>query len=621
MTTARTRWDEMSTRPVRIANCSGANRDPGYQMYRQAAGGEVDFITGDYLAEFNLATHAEKLATGDHDGWEPTALDGIEKTLDILDEKRIKLIINGGALNPGGLAKKCQQLITEKGYSLRVAYLVGDNLTTKIQDTIRTSAALPDHLDSVNDRVTLAKDVRALLDNVQDKAVVTANAYLGPRGIIQGLRLGADIIICGRVADASPVIAAAWFWHNWKDTDYNNLAGALIAGHLIECSAYVTGSNFAGFTEYPLDMLLDLPFGIAEISSDGTTVITKHENTRGLVNEDTVTCQFLYELQGNVYLNSDVAANIQDIKIQQVGKNRVRLSNITGAPPPPTTKWPSSTAGKWKLFESQIRYGLKERGLEDKFQLLDFQVIGTPAINPRTQFESTTYCRVFMQADNPAPIYGLLNVWGDFGMQHFSGFHRSRDLRTTMPRSYLAYYPALYPQDLLAEGVVILNQDGSEGTRAKAGHPPTFQKLGPRESYETTSPVDLSTFGPTRKAALGDIVLARSGDKGANINIGLFVQDPRHYTWLQSFLTCQRMQLLMGDDWRDEFWIERVEFPNILAVHFVIYGPLGRGVSSCPLLDAFGKGFADYIRAKVVEVPEIILGDMGSIRRQRISAL
>jgi len=637
MSDAATRSSQSGSRPVRVANCSGARGDPGYQMRRQATQGDVDFITGDYLAEMNLAENAEKLAAGQHDGWEPTAWDGLEQTLDALEEKRIKVIINGGALNPAGLARKCQDLVTQKGYRLKVAYVYGDDLLEEVKTNLEKTGKLPSHLDSVNDQVSLAEDATALLDTT-GKPMVSANAYLGARAIVKGLELGADIIICGRVADASPVIGAAWYWHQWSDTDYDSLAGALIAGHLIECSAYVTGSNFAGFDEYPLETFIDLPFGIAEIASDGTTVITKHENTNGLVNEDVVKCQFLYELQGSIYLNSDVIADAKDIKIEEVGKNRVRLSNIHGYPPPPTTKLAIfyhggyeaqillnatgyATAEKWKLCEAQLRYALNQKGLLDKYQLLDFQVLGTPAANPPTQFSSTTYCRLFVQADTEAAIYALLKTFSEYGMQHFSGFHLSLDMRTALPRSYLAFYPALYSQDNLKEGVALLKADGTVAETAGAGHPPKYKKLASRENYDTLQPVSLSSFGPTRKARLGDIALARSGDKGANINLGVFVRNPEHYRWLQTFMTRAKLQELMGDDWREEFFIERMEFPNILAVHFVIYGPLGRGVSSCRLLDALGKGFADYIRDKVVDVPERFLAEVKAIKQERRSRL
>lgn len=246
-------------------------------------------------------------------------------------------------------------------------------------------------------------------------------------------------------------------------------------------------------------------------------------------------------------------------------------------------------------------------------------VLGTPAQNPRTQFSSTTYCRLFAQASTEQPLMLLLKTFADYGMQHFSGFHLSIDIRTALPRPYLAYYPALYPQDSLCETTTILSAQGTPEKAIPAGHPSHYEALGPkRENYETTSPISLSTFGPTVPARLGSVVLARSGDKGANINIGLFVRHPSHYPWLQSFLSRSRMAALMGDDWRpNEYFIERVEFPNLWAVHFVIYGPLGRGVSSCRLLDCLGKGFADYIRDKVVDVPERFLEDVEKIKEER----
>lgn len=267
----------------------------------------------------NIAENAEAYAEGKHPGWEPHAWEGIEMAIDVLNEKRIKVAINGGAQNPKGLAEKVQELVKSRGYSLKVAYVEGDNLLPTINDIV--NAGLPAHLDSGNQDVNLPKNSLGLLDT-KGKPIVAANAYLGAKEIVKALELGADIIICGRVADASPVIAAAWWWHNWSATAFDELAGALVAGHLIECSAYVTGSNFSGFHEYPVEWFIDIPYGIAEIEKDGSCVITKHENTNGLVTVDTVENQFLYELQGNVYLNSDVKAYAEGIKIKEIAKNR-----------------------------------------------------------------------------------------------------------------------------------------------------------------------------------------------------------------------------------------------------------------------------------------------------------
>lgn len=626
------RWSEAGKRPVRIANVSGGKTDPGYQMHRQATLGNVDFLTGDYLAEVNIAENAEAMARGEHDGWEPSALEGLEMTLEVIAKKRLKVIINGGAQNPAGLAGRVQSLVSAQKLELSIAYVYGDNILPDMRKALE-QGNIPPHLDTVNTEVALHGSTFDFTD-VKSKVVVSSNAYLGARAIVKGLEAGADIIICGRVADASPVIGAAWWWHNWSDTSYDELAQALIAGHLLECSAYCTGSNFSGFDEYPEETFVDVPFPIAEISRDGTTIVTKHENTNGMVNEDTCRSQFLYELQGNMYLNSDVSADLRDICIKQVGKDRVSITGVRGLPPPPTTKlaifyrggWGMEflsnatgygTAKKWSLFEKQIRYFLQLRGVHaDQFQALDFQVLGTPAHDPETQFSSTSYCRIFAQAESPEPLRMIFRAAADQGQQHFSGFHLSWDLRTVVPKPYLAYFPALYPQASIKSGVVLLASDGSEKVRIDAGNPPRYTDLKTRDNYETTNAVDIEGF-ETQNARFGDIVQARSGDKGANINIGFFVRKHEHYSWLQSFLTTERMKWLMGKDWRNDYFVERCEFPRIAAVHFVIYGPLGRGVSSCRLLDSLGKGFADYIRDRVIKVPTQFLYDICEMREQR----
>ena len=210
----------------------------------------------------------------------------------------------------------------EKKLDLKVAYISGDNILPVLgSDLASLKETLPPHLDSDKPDVKLPWNTLDPFKN-ENVPIVSANAYLGARAIVQGLRMGADTVICGRVADASPVIGAAWYWHSWSDTTYNSLAGALISGHLIECSAYVTGGNFSGFTEYDQEIFVEPGFPIAEIESDGSCTILKHEGTGGIINVDTVRCQFLYELQGSVYLNSDVKAYLNDVRIEQVGKDR-----------------------------------------------------------------------------------------------------------------------------------------------------------------------------------------------------------------------------------------------------------------------------------------------------------
>ncbi|OJI85780.1 hypothetical protein ABZX51_001140 [Aspergillus tubingensis] len=611
------------TRPVRVANCSGYHGDPAYEMYRQATLGDVDFITGDYLAEVNLANNAQAWREGKHPGYEATAWEGLQQTIEVIAQKRIRVVINGGALDPKALALKTQALVSEKKLDLRVAYLSGDDLYDRVGPNMPATKEELTHLDAGNSDVVPSDLTYAFLNTSDGTAVpmVSAHAYLGARGIVDGLRRGADIIICGRVADASPVIAAAWYWHNWSETDYDELAGSLIAGHLIECSAYVTGANFAGFDKYPLDDLVAPGFPIAEIAADGTCVITKHPNTQGIVNSETVSSQFLYELQGNIYLNSDVSAYIGDVAVKDVGKDRVHVSGIRGSPPPPTTKLAVfyrggyeaqlllnatgyATDKKWDLFERQMRHFLPEE-VKKGLETLEFQRIGTPAANPAFQAESTTYLRVFVASQSESAVLAVAKAMKDISLKHFSGFHTSLDTRTAIPLPFLAYYPALIKQSEIHEKINMINASNNISSY-NTGHPSQYQDLTPRENYDSAEPQVFRS--PTKELRLGDIALGRSGDKGGNLNCGIFVTNPKHWAWLRSYLTRDQIRELIGKDWNDSFFIERVEFPNIMAVHFVIYGILGRGVSSSSRLDGFGKGFVDYIRDKVVDVPVEILG-------------
>lgn len=279
------------------------------------------------------------------------------------------------------------------------------------------------------------------------------------------------------------------------------------------------------------------------------------------------------------------------------------------------------TSEKFDLWERMIRFGLKRHNLLHKFDVLEFQRLGIPEPNPKSQHRSTTYCRIFAEASDANVNIGLAALLGEFAMQHYSGFHSTADHRTAMPRPYLSYYPAIYPQSSLKTSINILDSSSRSTIRCiRTTPPPRFEAFQKRDSYETANPAELSSFGPTVRARLGDVVLARSGDKGANANIGFFVPTslPSSYPassalygeawdWVRTYLTIPKLQELFGESWSDQFLIQRVEFPGIMAVHFVVYGVLGRGVSGSSRLDAFAKGMGDWLRDCVVDVPKKLI--------------
>ncbi|ORY10238.1 hypothetical protein BCR34DRAFT_625351 [Clohesyomyces aquaticus] len=340
---------ERGTRPVRIANSSEGQIVPGWQMRKQASWGAVDFITGDWLAENNIAqeTAAMHARTGE-------GMDGIAN-------KRIKEVIDGGGLGPENLAWKCQELIDKNGYDLTVAFVSGDNMVGTV-------------------RFNMHKDTNFKADDV-----LACTAYIVALGIVKGLEVSANLIMCARVADASPVIGAAWWWYGWSDTDYDRLAGAFLTGHLVEFSGYITGSNFCGFHRFMLDTFVD------------------HEGTNGMVTIDTVKCQFLYEIQGNFYLNSDVTAVLDNVVVREVGKNRIRFSGIKGRPPPPTT---NNAAG----YATRKEYMLSEKQIQ-------------------------------------APLEEYVSIW-------------PQDVRTADPKCFYVYYPCSVSLDEIKEAVHLIGPGG-----------------------------------------------------------------------------------------------------------------------------------------------------------------
>ncbi|KIW30528.1 uncharacterized protein PV07_06267 [Cladophialophora immunda] len=590
--------------PIVIGNVAGAMEDCPYAMHRMVTEGYLDAIAGDWLSELNIAWNAIRKHDDPTKGYEVGFLEQLDDCIDIIAEKKIKCVTNAGALNTPECARMAMEICKKHGQGhLKVAYVQGDDISEIVTDPARQQ--------ELGGIVHLDHPERKLGD--WDRKPYCGVAYIGAWGIVEALRNGADIVICGRVTDASPVIGLAAWWHNWPHDAWDELAGALIGGHLIECGPYVTGANFSGVRPR-LEGLVDLGFPIAEIASDGTVVITKHPGTTGFVDEMNVRAQFLYEIQGTQYINSDVSADITNVRIVNTDKkDRVLVSGAVGTPPPPTTKaivvaiggYQAETTfymngldidAKEQFMRQQLEYAFKDAN----FSELSIERHGSAAMNPPRQSLGTVGYRVLVKARNKEDIREDVfrkHVYA-LRMQFYAGYHMSLDFRTMLPKMFMELFPGLINYTDLKHRVVL---DGKE--IAIKHHGITRPPPGKRPSKETDTPTPLETFGPTKFVPLGSVAHGRSGDKGDNCNVGLFVRSSEEFKWLQSYLTVSKITELMGEDIKPGTTVERCEFPNIWAVHFRFLDFLGGGAASSTRIDMLGKGVAEYLRSKFVDVP------------------
>ncbi|KAI1340156.1 DUF1446-domain-containing protein [Xylariaceae sp. FL0016] len=590
-------------------NISGSPADRRDALWRNAASDEpIDVFVGDWMSELNMPARAYSVVNGGKIGYEETFVESIEPALEDLARKKMKFAANGGTVATKDLFDVVVDMIAKKGLDLSVAWVEGDIVMDQVR-TLRKDGMKFKHISTGEN-----------LDE-WDYEPIFAQCYLGGMGISEAFRAGADIVICGRVADAAPIVGAAAWWHNWSRTDFDRLARSLIAGHLIECSTYVTGGNYTGFKNMmDWSMLHDIGYPIAEIDVDGDVIITKRDGTGGVVNVETCKEQLLYEIQGKWYLNSDVTAVIDQAKFEQVGQDRVRLSGITGQPPPKTTKVGLTALGG---YTAEVHWALVGLDIEEKVKMLDIQIrasFGEERLSKFTTFSLTTYgsvpenpttmnaatvdLRLMVQAKdaNDISTENFARPAFDIIMHSFPAATFHPDKRTAVPRPYQEYFPTLIPQP-----TVTVHFSGSGEDRISVPPPDvTIEHPEDQPSYETTNPIPLIAFGPTVKAPLGYRVLARAGDKGSNCNIGFFVRDEYEWPWLQTLLTTNKLVELMGEEYSGQK-IDRMEFPNLWAVHFLIKDFLDRGVTANATYDVLGKFLAEFVRCRTIDMPVAFL--------------
>ena len=602
----------MST-PLRIANCSGFYGDRLSAAREMVDDGPIDVLTGDWLAELTMLILWKGLQRDASRGWAHTFLTQMEEVLGTCVDRGIKVVTNAGGLNPAGLADQVRLLSDRLGLSVSVAHIEGDDLLSRIPELKATGHTLAN------------MDTAAHLDDAQG-SVVSANAYLGAWPIVEALGSGADVVICPRVTDASLVVGPAAWHHGWSETDWDALAGAVVAGHVIECGPQATGGNYSFFTEVAG---LEHPgFPIAEVEADGSSVITKHPGTGGEVSAGTVTAQLLYEIGGHHYPNTDVVARFDTIEVTDEGADRVRLSGTRGLPAPWDVKVCLNLLGGWRNTMTFVLTGLDIEAKADltvrslagalggtgQFAAFDARLIRSDKVDAPTNVEATAQLRITVK-DTDAERVGrrFSSAATELALAGYPGLHL-----TAPPGdadAYGVYWPALVPAALVVPTVVL-----ADGTRIDVPHHKHRATAGlsvvdsgedaslspgvPEAPDAVPSHHPAPAGGPaaaTVRVPLGTVVGARSGDKGGNANVGLWARSDEAWKWLDAELTLDCFRTLLPE--AGELAVQRHAFPNLRALNFVVVGLLGEGVASSTRPDPQAKGLGEYLRSRYVDVP------------------
>jgi hypothetical protein len=574
--------------PVRIGNCSGFYGDRLAAMREMLTGGDLDYLTGDYLAELTMLILARDRAKSPDRGYARTFLTQLEDCLGTALDRGVRIVANAGGLNPAGLATAVRALAERLGLSVNVAHVEGDDLVGRAEELgLRAAAAATSG----------------------GGTPLAANAYLGGWGIADCLRNGADVVVTGRVTDASVIVGPAAAHYGWGPTDYDALAGAVAAGHVIECGAQATGGNYAFFTE--VADLTHPGFPLAEIHPDGSSVITKHPGTGGAVTIGTVTAQLLYEISGARYANPDVTLRVDTIELSDDGPDRVRISGVRGEPPPPTLKVSLNSIGGFRNemtlmltgLDIEAKAELVRRQLETSLTVkpaeLEWTLARTDHADADTEEAASALLRCVVRDPDPANVGRKFSSAAvELALASYPGF------TSTAPPGDGQVYGVFTPGYVDATKVshVAVHADGSRTEIAPATQ---TLELAPVPPFALPEPLP---FGETRRVPLGVIAGARSGDKGGAANVGVWVRTQAHWRWLAHTLTVDKLGELLPET--ADLPVTRHVLPNLWAVNFVIDGILGQGVAYQARFDPQAKGLGEWLRSRTVDMPVELCKDI-----------
>lgn len=557
--------------PLRVGNASGFYGDRFDALREMLTGGPLDVLTGDYLAELTMLILGRGRLKDPARGYASTFLRQLEDGLGLAHERGVRIVANAGGLNPAGLADAIRELAGKVGVPVRVAHVEGDGIPVP-------------------------------------EGFLTANAYLGGAGIAACLRAGAEVVVTGRVTDAALVTGPAAAHFGWGAEDHDALAGAVVAGHVLECGTQATGGNYAFFRDHDVRRP---GFPVAEIHADGSSVITKHDGTGGVVDLGTVTAQLLYETGGARYAGPDVTARLDTVTLAQEGPDRVAITGVRGEAPPPTLKAGLTRLGGWRNevvfvltgLDVEAKAALVRAQFADAFaragrqpEEVRWELSRTDRADADTEETASALLRLVVRDREQEPVGRALSGAAiELALGSYPGFH------VTAPPGKGAPYGVFEARYVPAEGVehVAVLPDG---TRRTIDHPVRTLELRDVEQPCLPSPLEP---GPTLRAPLGRVAGARSGDKGGDANVGVWVRSDDAWRWLAHELTVERFRLLLPET--DGLTVVRHVLPNLRALNFTVHGLLGEGVAAQHRFDPQAKALGEWLRARHLEIPVTVL--------------
>jgi hypothetical protein len=583
---------------IRIANAGGYWGDDPAQFRRQVDLGPVDFVTLDFLAEITMSIMQKQRARDPRAGYARDFITQVEETLPLLLARGVRVISNAGGVNPLACRAALLAMAQSHGHMIEVAAVVGDDLMDRLGELNAAGEAL----DNMDDGSPFA----AIRDRVS-----SANAYFGAWPVVEALRAGAHIVVTGRCTDTgislAPMIAA----FGWAPDDWDRLASGIVAGHIIECGAQSTGGNVTDWRrirDYP-----GIGYPVIEVSADGSFVVTKHAGTGGAVTVRTIKEQLVYEMgDPRAYITPDVVADFASIRLEQAGRDRVRVWGVRGRPAPGNLKVSVSYFDGWKASGALILSGPEARAKAAAFAELFWERLAVDFTARHVEFVGASACwgplappvdppEILLRLsvrdpdrdkiDRFSKLVPAVILSGPPGVAVTGGRPQAQEV--------VAYWPALVRRERVRP--LLVTRDGERTldwpTPIKPPQPPAAQ---PRMTWPRAA-----SGGKTMRVPLSVVAHGRSGDKGDTCNIGVIARAPEIYPWLRRTLTAAVVKrrfrgICLGP-------VERHEAPNLWALNFLLHESLGGGGTVSLRLDAQGKTLSHALLAMEVEVPRALI--------------